>query len=192
MKNILLILTFMLCFTIASANKEEKKDTPATETKESDKPSSVNEKSRPELRHYSEESIKKIISELTAFLKNLVKDPNKNSYMIIDGYAFQLSIIMKSSDLELDTCLYLWWYKKLHKNLLAMSAPKKAMEYAKLNHDEKKYEEQKTLFMEQISLYRKIISVDKKKAQIPDDKLKELQKKKEKAEEEAAKKKRRR
>lgn len=194
MKTLLIVSAFLICFVLFGGSKEEKNTELTTKNEEDNsenKGLKPMKKVRLEYFRHSEESINRYLENLTKLLKNTVKEPEKNSYLALESKTSQLESIMKSTSLEVDTGLYQWWYNKLYKNLLAMCAPKRAMEYAKLNKDEKKYEGQKALFIEQINLYRKIISADKKKAVIPDDKLTELRKKKEQAEREARKKKNR-
>lgn len=192
MKSILIVFMLGICIVFSAGAKEESDSASTTTNKDDSGNKGIKpmKKVRPEYFRHTEESINRYLESLTKLLKNTVKEPETNSYLALQSNLSQLSEIMKSTSLELDTGLYLWWYKKLYKNLQSMYEPKKAMEYAKLNKNDKKYEEQKALFMEQINVYRKIITADKKKAAIPEDKLAEFRKKKKEAEEAARKKRR--
>ena len=128
-------------------------------------------------------------------MKKAKKDPESCSCLNFKMSANQIKDLIKYPDLELISETYLWWYNKLHKNIVAMYKPKKAMEIAVLNNDTKAYLAAQKEYKAQIKIYRNLFS--KKtlaKAKMPEDKLAKLRKKKKEADrrKRASKKKKRR
>jgi len=141
---------------------------------------------------FTASSIDKVIKDFT----DKVKSDNKKGDRSITPAEFMMFGIMmekfyKYPDVELETQVYRAWYKKLFDSTSGMCNARRYENAAAAINQKDKTEKFKEDYKKYFNDFKNLI-INKKKYQIPDDKLKELQKKKEKAEEEAAKKKRRR
>lgn len=182
-----LIIAFFLFFPLSlsiakdkEAEKNEKEKPPAV----TEAPKDVKMIKKPK---YDGEAINKFIKEFT----DKVKDDGKgkspilaNEFLIYTGI---LQNYYKYPDVELETQIYRVWYKKLYDAVSGMYKVRQESETAVFMNQKEKVDKYREDYKKYFNDFKNLI-INKKKFEIPDDKLRELQKKKDEAEREAKKK----
>ena len=134
-----------------------------------------------------------INSTLKEFTDKLKSDNKGDTHLLPTDYMIfvsQLEMFYKYPNVELEALVYRIWYKKLYDAVVGMCTVRRYEDAALAMHQKEKAEKYKEDYKKYFNDFKNLI-VNKKKFEIPDDKLREMQKKKDKAEEEAHKKRRR-
>ena len=134
------------------------------------------------------------INEVIKGFTDKIKADNKKGDRSVTPAEFMMFGIMmekfyKYPDVELETQVYRAWYKKLFDSASKMCNARRYENAAIAISQKDKAEKFKEDYSKYFNDFKNLI-INKKKFQVPDDKLREIRKKKEEAEKEAAKKKR--
>ena len=108
-------------------DKEDAEDAPVAEKQISKEPKTAKNP------HYTKELIDEYFKKMNSALKDSKDDPTEISRSTLKAYVMQIKQFINYEDIELETETYLWWFKKLRKNLKAMEKPKRLMELALLD-----------------------------------------------------------
>jgi len=128
--------------------------------------------------------VDKTVKDLTNRLKEDAKGSGEAYSTELSIFASKLQLIGKYPDIELETGTYRKWYILLYNTVEGLSKARRAEKTAKLMNNGNASVQAVAAYKKGISDYRTILK-NKAKYQIPDDKLREMQKKKEEAERKA-------
>lgn len=136
-------------------------------------------------------SINKVIKDFTDKIKADSKDSHGDARIAPSQYmvfAAQMERFYKYPDVELEVFVYRIWFKKLYDAAMGMCNVRRYENTALASNSKEPTEKYKEEYKKYFNDFKNLI-VNKKKYEIPEDKIKEMQKKKKEAED--ARKKRR-
>lgn len=177
----LFLLSFFVMADSRSAEKETNVSKEGNEKPETAKPGEQNKKAK-----ISQDYVLKTIKDLTDVLKNDAKGTEKTYSTRLSIFSLELDHFCKYPDIELETGVYRKWYILVKKAVDEIAKAKSTERIALLIKDTKVSEQAVAAYKKGISDYRTVLK-NKPKFEIPDDRMKEMQKKKEEAEREARK-----